>query len=117
MIAEEQLSRMKQGSILINVARGEVVKESALVAALTSGHLFGAGLDVTEIEPLPAESPLWNLPNVLITPHVGAQSRRRADDTTNLISENLRRFFAGQKLLNLVDKTLGYPTPSARRGE
>jgi phosphoglycerate dehydrogenase-like enzyme len=117
MIAEKELSRMKPGSILINVARGEVVKETALVAALSSGHLAGAGLDVTEIEPLPPSSPLWGLENVIITPHVGAQSRRRADDTTNLVCENIRRYFAGQKLLNLVDKTLGYPTPAARRGE
>ena len=108
---------MKPGSLLINVARGEVVNEAALVAALTSGHLAGAGLDVTEVEPLPPTSPLWDLPNVIITPHVGAQSRRRADDTTNLICDNLRRYVAGQKLLNLVDKTLGYPTPAARRGK
>ena len=117
MIAEPELARMKPGSLLINVARGEVVKESALAAALTSGHLAGAGLDVTEIEPLPPTSPLWDLPNIIITPHVGAQSRRRADDTTDLICDNLRRYFAGQKLLNVVDKTLGYPTPVARRGE
>jgi phosphoglycerate dehydrogenase-like enzyme len=117
MIAEKELARMKPGSLLINVARGEVVKESALAAALSSGHLAGAGLDVTEVEPLPASSPLWDLPNVIITPHVGAQSRRRADDTTNLICENLRRYFSGQKLLNLVDKNLGYPTPAARRGK
>jgi D-3-phosphoglycerate dehydrogenase len=117
MIAEKELARMKPGSLLINVARGEVVKESALVSALQSGHLGGAGLDVTEIEPLPASSPLWDLPNVLITPHVGAQSRRRADDTTSLIYDNLRRYFSGQKLFNVVDKTLGYPTPAARRGE
>ena len=117
MIAEQQLARMKKGAILINVARGEVVHETDLVAALTSGHLAGAGLDVTEVEPLPASSPLWDLPNVIITPHVGAQSRRRADDTTNLTCDNLHRYFAGQKLLNLVDKTRGYPTPAARRGE
>ncbi|MBC7853013.1 MAG: D-2-hydroxyacid dehydrogenase, partial [Pirellulaceae bacterium] len=117
MIAEPELARMKQGSILINVARGEVVKETSLVSALSTGHLAGAGLDVTETEPLPPASPLWDLPNVLITPHVGAQSQRRADDTTNLICENLRRYSSGQKLLNLVDKALGYPTPSARRGE
>ena len=117
MMAEKEFARMKSGSLLINVARGEVVKESALVAALTSGHLAGAGLDVTEIEPLPPASPLWDLPNVIITPHVGAQSRRRADDTTNLICENLRRHFSGQKLVNLVDKSLGYPAPAARRGE
>jgi phosphoglycerate dehydrogenase-like enzyme len=117
MIAEKEVARMKSGSLLINVARGEVVKESALIAALRSGHLAGAGLDVTEIEPLPPASPLWDLPNVIITPHVGAQSRRRADDTTNLICDNLRRYFSGQKLLNLVDKNLGYPTPVARRGD
>ncbi|MFN0020623.1 MAG: D-2-hydroxyacid dehydrogenase [Pirellulaceae bacterium] len=117
MIAASQFARMKKGSLLINVARGEVVQEPDLVASLSAGHLAGAGLDVTEVEPLPATSPLWELPNVIITPHVGAQSRRRADDTTNLICENLRRYFSGQKLLNLVDKTRGYPTPAARRGE
>jgi D-3-phosphoglycerate dehydrogenase len=57
------------------------------------------------------------LPNVIITPHVGAQSVRRADDTTDLVCENLQRYFAGRPLLNLVDKRLGYPTPAARRGE
>ena len=117
MIAAPQLARMKQGAILINVARGPVVVERDLVAALAAGHLAGAGLDVTEIEPLPANSPLWDMPNVIITPHVGAQSQRRADDTTDLICENLRRYFAGQPLVNLVDKRLGYPTPAARRGE
>jgi phosphoglycerate dehydrogenase-like enzyme len=117
MIAAPQLARMKPGSLLINVARGPLVVEKDLVAALQSGHLAGAGLDVTEIEPLPLESPLWNLPNVIITPHVGAQSRFRADVTTDLVCENLRRYFAGRPLINLVDKRLGYPTPAARRGE
>jgi D-3-phosphoglycerate dehydrogenase len=117
MIAAAQLARMKPDSILINVARGPVVKETDLVAALQAGHLYGAGLDVTEVEPLPVDSPLWDLPNVIITPHVGAQSHWRADDTTNLVCENLRRYFAGEKLLNVVDKRLGYPTPQARRGE
>jgi D-3-phosphoglycerate dehydrogenase len=117
MIAAPQLARMKAGSVLINVARGPVVKEADLVAALKAGHLWGAGLDVTEVEPLPPDSLLWDLPNVIITPHVGAQSSRRADDTTDLVCENLRRFFAGRKLVNVVDKQLGYPTPQARRGE
>jgi phosphoglycerate dehydrogenase-like enzyme len=116
MIAAPQFARMKRGAILINVARGPVVVESDLVAALQAGHLGGAGLDVTEIEPLPASSPLWDLPNVIITPHVGAQAASRADDTTNLICENLRRYFAGQPLINRVEKRLGYPTPAARRG-
>jgi phosphoglycerate dehydrogenase-like enzyme len=117
MIAAPQLAQMKPGSILINVARGPVIREVDLVAALQAGHLFGAGLDVTEVEPLPVDSPLWELPNVIITPHVGAQSHWRADDTTNLVCENLRRYFAGRTLLNVVDNRLGYPTPQARRGE
>lgn len=117
LIAAPQLARMKCGSILVNVSRGPIVVERDLVAALQSGHLAGAGLDVTEIEPLPVDSPLWDLPNVIITPHVGAQSTRRADDTTNLVCENLRRYFAGKPLINRVDKRLGYPTPAARRGQ
>lgn len=117
MISAPQLARMKPGAILINVARGPIVKEADLVAALEAGHLWGAGVDVTEVEPLPADSRLWNLPNVIITPHVGAQSHWRADDTTSLVCENLRRYFSGRKLLNTVDKRLGYPTPQSRRGE
>jgi phosphoglycerate dehydrogenase-like enzyme len=117
MIAAPQLARMKTDALLINVARGPIVVEKDLVAALESGHVAGAGLDVTEIEPLPAESRLWDLPNVIITPHVGAQSRFRADVATNLVCENLRRYFSGRPLINFVDKRLGYPTPAARRGE
>lgn len=117
MIAAPQLARMKPGAILINVARGPIVVERDLVAALKSGHLGGAGLDVTEVEPLDSGSPLWDLPNVIITPHVGAQSLRRADNTTDLVCENLRRYFAGRSLINQVDKRLGFPSPTARRGE
>jgi phosphoglycerate dehydrogenase-like enzyme len=102
---------MPKGSYLINVARGQVVDESALIAALTSGHLAGAGLDVTYTEPLPADSPLWELPNVLITPHVGAQAACRVDDSTRLACENLRRYFRNEPLLNMVDKQLGFPHP------
>ncbi|HQU44181.1 MAG TPA: NAD(P)-dependent oxidoreductase, partial [Pirellulales bacterium] len=71
--------------------------------------LAGAGLDVTETEPLPADSPLWELPNVIITPHVGGQSATRIDDMTDFFCENLRRWQAGRPLLNLVDKNLGFP--------
>jgi phosphoglycerate dehydrogenase-like enzyme len=117
MIAAPQLARMRPGAILINVARGPIVVEADLVSALQSGHLGGAGLDVTEVEPLPSESPLWTLPNVIITPHVGAQSLRRADNVTHFFCENLRRYVAGRPLINLVNKRLGYPTPAARRGE
>lgn len=112
MIDAPELSRMKEGAILVNVARGQVVRESALVDSLQSGHLGGAGLDVTETEPLPETSQLWVLPHVIITPHVGAQSASRVDDTTNLFCENLRRYLAGNELLNVVDKQLGFPVPS-----
>jgi D-3-phosphoglycerate dehydrogenase len=115
LIGQPELAAMKRGSVLINVARGPVIDEAALISAIESGHLAGAGVDVTEIEPLPDNSKLWSLPNVIITPHVGAQSARRADDTTNLICENLRRYFSGQPLLNLVDKQLGFQIPLAMR--
>ncbi|MCA9222612.1 MAG: D-2-hydroxyacid dehydrogenase [Planctomycetales bacterium] len=113
LIDGRRLSRMKPGSVLINVARGPNVVEADLVAALESGYLAGAGLDVTEVEPLAESSPLWDMPNVIITPHVGAQSARRIDDTTNFAAENLRRYLAGEPLLNLVDKRLGFPVRAA----
>jgi len=103
---------MPAGSYLINVARGQCVHEPDLVAALESGTLRGAGLDVTAVEPLPTDSSLWTQPNVLITPHVGAQSAPRYDDSTRLICENLRRYLAGADLYNIVDKRLGFPHPS-----
>lgn len=115
LIDAAALSKMKPGAILINVARGQVVVESDLVETLTSGRLGGAGLDVTEVEPLPVSSPLWSLPNVIITPHIGAQSARRVDDTTDFFCENLRRWLDGKPLLNLVDKRLGFPRREAEQ--
>lgn len=112
LLDETMIAMMKPGSYLINVARGAVVVESDLVAALDSGHVAGAGLDVTEVEPLPQDSPLWDRTNVLITPHVGAQSYRRVPDTTDLVCENLRRYRAGLPLWNVVDKQLGFPHPA-----
>lgn len=118
MFGKREFDQLKPGAVLINVARGQVIDESAMVSALQQEkRLYGVGVDVTEVEPLPVESPLWEMPNVIITPHVGAQSARRADDTTDLICDNLRRYFAGKTLRNLVDKQLGFPTPAARRGE
>lgn len=106
-----RLGRMRRGALLVNVARGPIVVESALVAALESGHLGGAGLDVTEVEPLPPESRLWDLPNVIITPHVGGQSARRIEDITDFVCANLRRWRAGEPLVNRVRKDLGFPVP------
>lgn len=111
LISESVLRVMPRGGYLINVARGQVVDEQALVRALEDGHLRGAGVDVTYVEPLPAESPLWGLPNVIITPHVGAQAASRVDDSTQLAIDNLLRFARGEQLLNCVDKKLGFPHP------
>ncbi len=112
IIDRKVFSAMPKGSYLINVARGQCVNEQDLIDALESGRLAGAGLDVTAVEPLPAESRLYDQPNVLITPHVGAQSGPRYDDSTRLICENLKRYLAGQTLFNIVDKKLGFPHPS-----
>lgn len=116
MINARTLRMLPQGALLINVARGGLVVEQDLVEAIQSGWLAGAGLDVTEVEPLPPDSPLWNLPQVIITPHVGGQSARRADDMTRLFCENLTRWLTGRRLLNLVDKRLGFPIPEELQG-
>lgn len=108
----ERIASMRKGSYLINVARGAIVVEQALVDALAAGHLRGAGLDVTENEPLAPSSLFWDDPKVIITPHVGAQSARRNDDATDLACLNLRRFLAGEMPYNHVDKRLGFPHPS-----
>ena len=109
---EDQLDQMRPGALLINVARGAVVVEKALIGALASGQLAGAGLDVTEVEPLSPDSLLWDDPKVMISPHVGAQSARRVDDTTDFACVNLQRYLSGELPYNRVDKTLGFPHPS-----
>lgn len=109
MFDAKRFSRLKPGAVFINVARGPIVVERDLEAALQSGQVAAAGLDVTEVEPLRASSPLWEMSNVIITPHVGAQSASRYDDVTDFFCENLRRFLTGQELLQVVDKELGFP--------
>lgn len=111
MINARTLSLLPKGAILINMARGPLVVETDLAAALTSSHLGGAGIDVTEVEPLATNSPLWDIPNLIITPHVGGQCATRADDITNFFCENLVRYLAGRPLRNFVDKRLGFPLP------
>ncbi len=111
MINAERLALLPQGAILINVARGGMVVEDDLVDALESGHLAGAGLDVVDPEPLPPESRLWDRSDVVLTPHVGGQAATRIDDMTNFFCDNLARYLDGRPLRNLVDKTLGFPSP------
>lgn len=108
MVGSTVLEALKTGAWLVNVARGRIVDQDALVAALKSGKLAGVGLDVTDPEPLGDANPLWKLDNVIITPHNAGQSdgsRRRAQ---LLVRENLRRFVVGEPLLNVVDKSTGY---------
>ncbi|HZS83546.1 MAG TPA: D-2-hydroxyacid dehydrogenase [Stellaceae bacterium] len=93
------LSRMKQSAILVNVARGRVVDEEALIAALKAGRLAGAALDVTVEEPLPAASPLWDMPNVLITPHTAGETRRYEDNVLDILLDNLERQWHGETAL------------------
>jgi D-3-phosphoglycerate dehydrogenase len=117
MIDARRLKLLPPDGVLVNVARGPLVVERDLVEVLTSGHLWGAGLDVAEEEPLPSDSPLWEVPNVIITPHVGGQRKSRIDDMTELFCENLRRYRVGKPLINFVDKRLGFPEPSVILGQ
>lgn len=114
LIGDSQFSLMKPGTYLVNVGRGSVIHTPSLVKHLAMGELAGAGIDVVEPEPLPPDSPLWGLDNVIITPHVGAQSSRRLPTTVHLFCQNLERFQLGRPLLNLVDKPLGMPRPENR---
>ena len=108
LIGAAELALMRRDAILINVSRGTLVDEGALVAALRDGGIAGAGLDVFEHEPLAAASPLWALPNVIITPHMAGYRPDYWDAATRLFAENLARFERGEPLLNQVDKTAGY---------
>jgi phosphoglycerate dehydrogenase-like enzyme len=108
MIGEPELRAMKRSAYLINVARGSVVDESVLVRALQEKWIAGAGLDVTEVEPLPPESPLWDLDNVIISPHHSGMTKEAARRGVDLFCENLRRYLSGRPLLNLVDVERGY---------
>jgi D-3-phosphoglycerate dehydrogenase len=111
MIDAAALARMKRGAILVNMARGQLVEENALVDALESGHLDSAAIDVAPVEPPPATSRLWTAPRLLMTPHVAGQSARRIDAMTDFFCDNLGRYLKGEPLRNLVDKRLGFPEP------
>jgi glyoxylate/hydroxypyruvate reductase A len=103
MIGKKELSLLPKGAVFINIGRGPVVDQKALIEALSSGHLGGAFLDVFEEEPLPPESPLWEMRNVLVSPHSVSTSDRENGRITDLFCENLRRFLAGEEMLNRLD--------------
>ncbi len=108
LIGEEAISRLKPGAWVINVARGELVNERALGRALRDGRIGGAVLDTFREEPLPASSALYDLPNVILTPHTSWSSTRVLDRSVGLFCDNLQRYAAGQPLVNVVDPDAGY---------
>jgi phosphoglycerate dehydrogenase-like enzyme len=109
---EEAFAAMRPGARFINVGRGSTVDEPALVRALADGRIAGAALDVFEEEPLPADSPLWDMPNVIVFPHVSGNVAGWRESVVELFLENLMRFVRGEGLRNVVDKRLGYPAGS-----
>ena len=115
MIDAAALERMRPSARLINVGRGALVAESDLVKALEAGRIAGAALDVFEDEPLAPSSPLWDLPNVIVSPHMSGDVVGWRDDLVRLFTENLGRYVSGRPLRNVVDKRLGYV--SDQRGQ
>jgi phosphoglycerate dehydrogenase-like enzyme len=108
LIGDREFAAMKPSAVLINIGRGAIVDEAALIAALRDGRIAGAGLDVFVEEPLPPDSPFYEMANVIVTPHVAGSTPRYFDRVTALLSENLRRFLDGRPMLNVVDRELGY---------
>lgn len=114
LIGGRELDLIGPKGYIINMARGPIVDEEALVAALAEGRIAGAGLDTFEIEPLPAQSPLWTMPNVIMTPHVTPAVPDRTARSLDIICENIRRFAEGEPLLNQLTRQDIYTRPSGR---
>ena len=108
MIGERELRAMKPTAYLVNIGRGETVDQDALIRALQQGEIAGAGLDVFTPEPLPRDSPLWEMENVIITGHYAGMTPEYDKRALEIFLENLARYHAGQTLINVVDKKLGY---------
>jgi phosphoglycerate dehydrogenase-like enzyme len=104
----EMIAQMKPTAYLYNIGRGAIVDTAALIDALHKGRLAGAGLDVTDPEPLPTDSPLWSMENVIITAHTSGATPRYWDRGLAVLEENIRRFAAGEPLVNVVDLAEGY---------
>jgi phosphoglycerate dehydrogenase-like enzyme len=108
MIGKQELAAMKPEAFLLNVGRGPLINEAALVEVLREHKIGGAALDVFDQEPLPPDSPLWDLEDLLVTPHTAGISEKMWERHYSLFSENLRRYLSGESLLGLVDKHSGY---------
>jgi phosphoglycerate dehydrogenase-like enzyme len=108
IIGDNEFRKMKNGAFFINVGRGGLVDERALIKALREKRISGAGLDVFEVEPLPSDSPLWGMENVTITPHSSVGGDPADDQVVDIFCENLQRFLEGKKMINVIDKKRGY---------
>ena len=108
LVSTKVFENMKDTAFLIDISRGGVVDQGALVEALREGVIAGAALDVYPVEPLPESSPLWELPNVILSPHVGGTSGQYLERAADLFAENLRRYVANEPLLNRYDAKRGY---------
>ncbi len=108
MIGARELELLKDSAIFMVVSRGGIVNEPALIETLKSGRLLGAALDVTDVEPLPADNPLWDAPRLFITPHCSPTSRQTHTNVMQQLQTNLRHYLAGEPLENMVNKSLGY---------
>lgn len=114
LIDAGRLACMKPTAFLVNIARGDIVDEAALIDALQAGKIAGAGIDVCATEPLPAGSTLWDVPNLIITPHAAGLSPNRDRRLIEFFCKNLRRFLNGDPLSNVVDPRIGYPVPASQ---
>ena len=108
LISTDELAQMKESAYLINVTRGGIIDEPALITALESGQIAGAGLDVTEVEPLPPDNPLWKAPNLIITPHRAGASQHRPRETYEFFYQQLERYLKGETPRNIIEKQRGY---------
>ena len=108
LVGEKMIRALKPGAIIVNTARGKVIDEAALIEALRAGRIAGAALDVFAEEPLPADSSLWSLPNVIVTPHISGNSDRYDEMVTDVFVENLARYLDDRPLLNVLDRARGY---------
>jgi glyoxylate/hydroxypyruvate reductase A len=108
LIGEAELALLPASAVLINIARGQVVDQPAMIASLASGHLAGAALDVFEIEPLPPDNPLWDMPNVIISPHSASTADTENSKIVEIFCANLKRYLVGEPMLNVLDTELLY---------
>jgi len=108
MFSDAQFRLMKESAYIINIGRGPIIDEPALIRALDENQIAGAGLDVFSQEPLPAISPLWEMPNVIMTPHVSGGQEDYEKEANKIFCANLRRFLEGKRLMNVVNKKTGY---------